>query len=130
MPANEGLWDFFEPQLRRRLTELEIGATIAERVRAALLELLPSGHPTMDAVARSLAVSTRTLQRRLRDEGTTYQAVLGETREALARHYLTSSQMPTAEISFLLGYEEPNSFYRAFRGWTGETPHAVRSANG
>jgi AraC-like DNA-binding protein len=123
---NEGLWDFFEPQLRKRLTELELGATVAERVRGALLELLPSGSPSMNAVARALAVSTRTLQRRLRDEGTTFQGVLSETRESLARHYLTSSGLTTSEISFLLGYEEPNSFYRAFRSWTGETPEAVR----
>ena len=101
---------------------------MAARVHGALLELLPSGHPTMDGVARALAVSTRTLQRRLREEGTSYRAVLGQTRESLARHYLTSSALSTAEISFLLGYEEPNSFYRAFRGWTGETPDAVRSA--
>ena len=127
--ANEGLWDFFEPQLRRRLAEMDRGASMGQRVRAALLELLPGGHPTMGSVARALAVSTRTLQRRLRQEGITFQVVLGETREALARHYLTQSSMTTAEISFLLGYEEPNSFYRAFRSWTGETPAAIRAAN-
>ncbi len=126
--ANEGLWKFFEPQLRQRLAELEVGSKVADRVQAALLELLPSGQPAMDAVARALAVSTRTLQRRLREEGTTYQEVLGGTREALARHYLSISALSTAEISFLLGYEEPNSFYRAFRRWTGRTPDAMRSA--
>lgn len=128
--ANEGLWDFFEPQLRTRLNELEVGTSTSERVRAALLELLPSGYPTMGAVARSLAVSSRTLQRRLRAEETTYQALLDETRESLARHYLTRSGLSTPEISFLLGYEEPNSFYRAFRSWTGTTPDAVRTATG
>ena len=81
----------------------------------------------MDAVARELAVSTRTLQRRLSDEGTTFQTVLGETRESLAKQYLAHSALSTGEIAFLLGYEEPNSFYRAFRGWTGETPDRVRA---
>lgn len=128
--ANEGLWDFFEPQLRTRLTELEVGTSTAERVRSVLLELLPAGDPTMGAVARALAVSSRTLQRRLRAEETTYQALLDKTRESLARHYLTRSGLSTAEISFLLGYEEPNSFYRAFRNWTGTTPDAVRTATG
>ena len=126
--ANERMWEFFEPQLRKRLSELDVGAAVADRVRGALFELLPSGNPTMGAVAKALAVSTRTLQRRLRGEGTTFQSVLGQVREELARHYLTSSGLSTTEISFLLGYEEPNSFYRAFRGWTGETPDAVRSA--
>ena len=125
--ANAGLWAFFEPQLRKRLAELEAGATMVARVRGALLELLPSGKPTMDAVARELAVSTRTLQRRLSDEGTTFQTVLGETRESLAKQYLAHSALSTGEIAFLLGYEEPNSFYRAFRSWTGETPDRVRA---
>ena len=51
-----------------------------------------------------------------------------ETREALARYYLASSSLSAAEISFLLGYDDPNSFYRAFHGWTGKTPDGVRSA--
>jgi AraC-like DNA-binding protein len=115
--ANERMWEFFEPELRRRLSELRDGAP----------ELLPAGDAGTTAVARELAVSTRTLQRRLREEGTTFQAELARTREALARHYLTSSSVTSGEISFLLGYEDPNSFYRAFRGWTGDTPARVRA---
>ena len=126
--ANHTLWEFFEPQLRKRLSELEVGAATSDRVKAALFELPPAGDSAMGSVARAMAVSTRTLQRRLRGEGTSFKAVLGSTREALARHYLSHSALTTMEISFLLGYEEPNSFYRAFRGWTGTTPDAVRSA--
>jgi AraC-like DNA-binding protein len=128
LTANEAMWEFFEPELRRRLSELETGSTMSERVRAVLLEMLPAGEASVEAVALRLMVSPRTLQRRLREEGTSYQAVLNETREALARHYLSSSSLPAAEISFLLGYEDPNSFYRAFHGWTGETPEGVRTA--
>ena len=98
-----------------------------ERVQAALLELLPAGDTSATAVARELAVSTRTLQRRLTEEGTTFQGVRERTREALARHYLTRSSVPPAEIGFLLGYGDPNSFYRAFRDWTGDTPARVRA---
>ena len=130
LTANEPMWDFFRPELRRRLSELDQDATVGDRVRASLLEALPAGEATMDAVARKLAVSTRTLQRRLSREGTTFQEVLAATRELLARHYLKSSQMPAAEISFLLGYEDPNSFYRAFHAWTGSTPETVRAASG
>ncbi|MEM1177140.1 MAG: AraC family transcriptional regulator [Acidobacteriota bacterium] len=128
LTANDAMWQFFEPELRRRLSELEVHASTAERVRASLLELLPSGEATLGAVARKLAVSTRTLQRRLQSEGEHFQAVLDGTREDLARHYLTRSSLSGAEISFLLGYEEPSSFFRAFQGWTGETPQALRSA--
>ncbi len=128
LTANEGLWSFFEPELRRRLAELEESATISERVASVLLELLPTGDATAEAVARKLAMSKRTLQRRLRGDGTSFQALLSTTRESLARHYLSRSQLPAAEISFLLGYEDPNSFYRAFHAWTGSTPEALRAA--
>ncbi len=128
LTANEAMWEFFEPELRRRLSELETGATTSERVHAVLLEMLPAGEASVEAVAQRLMVSPRTLQRRLREEGISYQAVLNQTREALARHYLSNSSLPAAEISFLLGYDDPNSFYRAFHGWTGETPEGVRTA--
>jgi AraC-like DNA-binding protein len=125
--ANEAMWNFFEPELRRRLEQLEAEATHAERVRAALLECLPSGRSSADEVARKLGMSKRTLQRRLQSEQESYQAILDHTREELARHYLGSSSMSGAEISFMLGYEDPNSFFRAFHTWTGETPETVRT---
>jgi AraC-like DNA-binding protein len=128
LTSNEPVWAAFEPELRQRLADLEADAPTSQRVRAALLEGLPSGLVAMDDVARKLALSKRTLQRRIEGEGTSYQAVLRETREALARHYLERTALPAAEISFLLGFEEPNSFHRAFRAWTGTTPHRVRSA--
>ena len=82
----------------------------------------------MEDVARKLVLSKRTLQRRIEAEGTSYQRILKETREALARHYLQKTELPAAEISFLLGFDEPNSFYRAFRTWSGTTPESVRHA--
>ncbi|WP_238006881.1 AraC family transcriptional regulator ligand-binding domain-containing protein [Dactylosporangium sp. AC04546] len=124
--ANEPMWALFEPELRRRLSAVDRDASTAERVRAALLELMPAGRATMPAVARALATSTRTLQRRLSAERTSFQAVLGATRTALAEHYLGRADLTPDQISFLLGYDDPKSFYRAFRGWTGTTPAAVR----
>jgi AraC-like DNA-binding protein len=70
------------------------------------------GAGTAQAVARELAVSTRTLQRRLHAERTSFQAVRTATRESLARHYLGQGRLSGAEIAFLLGYGEPTSFYR------------------
>jgi AraC-like DNA-binding protein len=121
------MWSMFEPELRRRLVELDIAAATAERMRWALIELLPSGRASVPAVASKLALSARTLQRRLRDEGTTFQRVLDDTRGDLARHYLGQTAMASAEISFLLGYEDPNSFARAFREWIGTTPEQYRA---
>jgi AraC-like DNA-binding protein len=128
LTANTKMWDFFEPDLQRRLSDLEETAKVADRVRAALLELLPGGPASMEAVSKRLGASTRALQRRLKNEGSNFQDVLNRTREELARHYLKSSRMTSAEISFLLGFEDPNSFFRAFHQWTGSTPEQARIA--
>lgn len=129
LTANHGMWSFFEPALRKRLHDLDRLSTMTQRVHSALLEALPAGDLAMDAVCRKLGVSTRTLQRRLREEGGSFQKTLDQVRQSLARHYLEHSAMTGAEISFLLGFEDPNSFVRAFQGWTGTTPQSVRAAS-
>lgn len=128
LTVNEGMWRVFEPDLRRRLSELDATATTAQRVRALLLELLPSNSASIEAVAERLAMSKRTLQRRLEDEGENFRALVNGTRESLARHYLENTAMSSGEIAFLLGFEDPNSFYRAFQDWTGQTPDSTRHA--
>ncbi len=128
LTANESTWELFRPDLRRRLKELDATATTSVRVSATLLELLPVGAGNVKAVSRSLLLSPRTLQRRLESEGVTFQGILNETRESLARHYLNKSSMTTTDIAFLLGYDEPSSFYRAFHSWTGLTPEHARLA--
>ena len=124
------MWDFFELELRRRLSETEAGTSLEERVRASVLEMLPAGAGSMGAVALDLAMSTRTLQRRLRVEGTTFRRILNATRRSLALHYVSESDLSAGEISFLLGYEDTRSFYRAFHAWTGKTPELARGASG
>ncbi|RDV00891.1 AraC family transcriptional regulator [Trinickia dinghuensis] len=124
--ANNAMWQIFEPDLRRRLDALSAEAGIVERVRAALLELIPGGVATVDDVARTLAISKRTLQRRLGDEGASFKAILADVRKRLAWHYLDRSDLPYSQIAFLLGYQDSNSFFRAFNEWTGMTPNAAR----
>ncbi|MCB9057481.1 MAG: AraC family transcriptional regulator ligand-binding domain-containing protein [Calditrichae bacterium] len=127
LTANHAMWTLLEPAFKQRMSDLAIDASFRERVRACLLETLASGHYSINYVASKLAVSNRTLQRRLNLEGTTFQKILDELREELARHYLSTTDYSSTEISFLLGYEEPNSFFRAFRTWTGQTPEIVRA---
>ena len=122
------MWRAFEPGLRQRLASLQSTASTQERVRAALLESLPSGRANIAEVSRRLGISARTLQRRLQAEDSGFNAVLASVREELARHYLASTELPCNEIAFLLGYEEPNSFFRAFHSWTGESPERHRQA--
>jgi AraC-like DNA-binding protein len=93
-----------------------------------LHECLPAGESSVNAVAGHLTMSPRTLQRQLQTEGTNFQAVLTGTRERLARRYLADRSLTTSQIAYLLAYGDTNSFYRAFRQWTGVTPEAARTS--
>lgn len=129
LTANPAMWAAFEPSLRQRLSDVTAQSTMAGRIRGWLNETIASGGSGIHEAARALGVSTRTLQRRLSDEGTSFQAELNAVREGLARHYLAHTKLSTAEIAFLLGYAEQNSFYRAFHEWTGSSPDRARQAD-
>ena len=109
----------------RRLTD---NSTIG-RVRRAVLEGLPSGKPSAQDVARALAVSPRTLQRKLQEDGTTYQAVLDAVRKELAQQYIRSGEYDLLEITYLTGFANPPAFSRAYKKWTGRTPGEDRTAD-
>ena len=124
---NDRMWDAFEPGLRRRMADADERRSIIDQVEAALFELLPSGRAQIGDVARELGLGARTLQRRLATEDTSWLEVLNTTRERLARHYLRTTRMSPAEVGFLLGFEDPNSLFRAFQRWTGTTPESWRA---
>lgn len=124
---NDAMWDTFEPTLQRRMAQASEARTTSSQVEGALFELLPSGRTELKDVAKELGVGTRTLQRRLAAEDTTWLTVLSHTRERLARHYLKTTELSPAEVSFLLGFEDPNSLFRAFHRWTGTTPESWRA---
>ena len=127
--AKPAMLDALDPILRAQLADLDRNASSAERARAALIELLPSGRSSLNDVADHLATSNRTLQRRLEREATTYQTVLDATRMELARDYLRNQDLSETQIAFLLGYADSTSFRRAFRKWTGTTPRRTRPHN-
>jgi AraC-like DNA-binding protein len=81
----------------------------------------------MRTVARQLAMSGRTLQRRLAAEGVSYQQLLDDTRKEAAGRLLIESTLAIAEVAYLVGYSEPAPFHRAFRRWYGVTPEAFRN---
>lgn len=126
LTENSAMWAAFEPGLQKRLASLDDQANMTDRVKGVLLEMLPAGVSSIDAVAQRLAVSKRSLQRHLGDESVSFQDVLSQVRQALAQHYLINSTISPGEISWLLGFQESNSFIRAFRSWTGTTPGAYR----
>lgn len=94
-----------------------------ERAVRTMLEL---GAPRIENVAQSLGVSVRTLQRRLVEEGTSFQDVVEQTRERLARQYAQRGDLSSAQMAFLLGYADVTSFLRAFKRWMGTSPQEFR----
>ncbi len=126
LTKNTKMWEQFESSLQKRLSDLDNHASATQRTKSVLLELLPSGQGNMKLTAKRLAVSTRTLQRHLHNEGTSFKKVLKDTRLELALHYLKNSKMSATQISFLLGFEDTNSFNRAFNTWTGVRPRQFR----
>lgn len=106
------------------------GARISEKVRAELISRLPAGEPARGDVAAVLNLSEKTLQRRLRDEDTSYQQILDETRNELAKQYLSERQLSVCDVTFRLGFSDQSSFTRAFKRWTGVSPGEFRNARG
>ncbi len=107
-----------EAELTSRLSRLDQNAHTAQQTRAMILNLLPAGVISIELVSSRLSLSVRSLQRKLKAEGTTFQAILDDTRGNLAQVYLNDG-LSAEEISHLLAYRDPGSFYRAFNEWTG-----------
>lgn len=126
---NTKLLAYYERDLQRKLDAQDKDTPTTDRLRIKLQKMLPSGKHTADDACRRLGLSKRTLQRQLTSEGTTYQAVLDATRSDLSLHYLRKHDMSVEEVSYLLAYRDPNSFYRAFQSWTGMTPAQARTTN-
>jgi AraC-like DNA-binding protein len=119
---NAELLAMLAPQFEEELKQESKDEQFAERVRVAIQQKLTGRRPTIDDIADALHVSPRTLRRRLQDEGSSFQRVLDEARHQLARHYLNNSFLELNEAAYLLGYEDGNSFVRAFRTWEGVPP--------
>ena len=126
--ADAELADYFGTKLHQAAQFEPDEPEVINQVRMAIQHALATGKPTADRVARNLAMSPRTLQRRLREHDVGYAQLLEQTRRGLAEHYLTDRTLTLAEVAYLCGYEEQTSFFRAFRQWTGETPTARRAA--
>jgi len=100
--------------------------TLIAQVRRQLATTLQN-EAQIEEIAQRLGLTARSLQRRLKDEGTSFQAVREDVRRELASRYLDDN-LSFAEISFLLGFSEPSAFFRAFKRWTGLTPQESRQA--
>ncbi|TPR41532.1 AraC family transcriptional regulator [Apilactobacillus micheneri] len=118
---NENMIKFLEPILYKNLNDFETDNSYKSHVQTTLINLLPAGKCAIEDVGDKLNISTRTLQRALKKEHTTFREQLNHTRKILAENYLQNTNMSSSDIAFLLGYQEINSFLRAFTVWTGKT---------
>ncbi|HVJ08483.1 MAG TPA: AraC family transcriptional regulator [Acidisarcina sp.] len=119
---NAELLEMLAPQFEKELKLRSGNDSFTELVRGAIQERFTGSRPTIEEVARGLHMSSRTLQRRLQEVGSSFKHVLDEARHQMARYYLTNSVLELNEAAYLLGYEDANSFARAFRSWEGMPP--------
>jgi AraC-like DNA-binding protein len=124
---NPELFATVAPQLEAELKQALAAPATSERVKGILKPLLAGRRPGIEDVAKELGMSARTLQRRLGEDGVTFQQLMQEARRELARHYLLHSSLELNETAYLLGYEDAHSFFRAFHGWEGSPPGEWRA---
>ncbi len=122
-PALESLLEDVVQQGVRRLPQ---AGDMSTRVRQMVGLLLPRGPVTLESVSRRLGVGPRTLQRQLREEDTTWRALLDDVRRELACLQMTRPDLAVADVALGLGFSEPASFHRAFKRWTGMSPAKYR----
>jgi AraC-like DNA-binding protein len=124
---NAELLAMVAPQLEAELRQQLAEKNLREHVKGVLKRVIAGQRPVIRDVAREIGMSTRTLQRRLTEDGITFQQLLEEARRELARHYLLHSSLELNETAYLLGYEDANSFFRAFHAWEGTSPGQWRA---
>ena len=127
---NEELLAAIGPQLESELQSRTTSESVKEQVKRSLRRLLAGRRPSLQDVAQELGLSARTLQRRLTGADITFQKLVEDTRRELARHYLKQQAMELSEAAFLLGFEDANSFFRAFQDWEGTSPGEWRNRFG
>jgi AraC-like DNA-binding protein len=125
--CNEELVKILDHQVESVLQAHLTAQSVSAQVRQALRHSIAGNRPSREEVAKHLHLSLRTLQRRLQEAGVTFQELVQETRSTLARQYLTDQKLELSEVAFLVGYEDPNSFIRAFLDWDGTSPGAWRN---
>ncbi len=126
--ANDELARINDEQVETYLASF-LPVSTAREVVGKIVERLPDGPPSQKQIAEALHVSNRTLQRKLKDEGTSFIDLLQDTRLQLAQKYLAQPQRSVVEVAYLLGFSEPSTFSRAFKRWTGQAPVDYRQSH-
>lgn len=123
-----GLISLLEQHADRLLAQLPQQTEIVEQVRKAIAGALNDGEPDIKRISAQLCCSTRTLQRRLGEAGTSFRKELNLVRYELAQSYMRDPRLQLTDVAMLLGYSEHSAFTRAFKEWSGKPPQAVRES--
>jgi len=116
-----------EAHAETMLEGLGAAQVTSQKVTRSIMKELEGGDPSLATVARRMALSPRTLQRRLADEQTTFADVLDQTRRHVAQAYINDRGLALTEVAYLLGFSEQSAFTRAFQRWFGMPPSQFRT---
>lgn len=126
--ADERLFELMVRQCDAMMREREFQPDIILHIKEEILSFLAEGQVTIGFMARRLAMSERSLQRRLADRGTTFNDLMDETRREYSDRLLRETDLPLSEISYRLGFSAPSAYSRSALRWYGKTPSAAREA--
>jgi len=124
--ADPGLCAVLDRHAEALMAKYPVNDTLVERVRTIIKNELRGGNASLEWIAHNLSMSGRTLQRKLREHGTSHQELLDQMRRDLAMRYLAEPEMAICEVAYLLGFSESSALHRAFKRWTGQTPNEFR----
>jgi len=125
--ANASLFPVFEQHAQDLLAPLQPKTRFSDVVKTEIVKCLVGQEPSLSHIAMTLGVGIRNIQKKLKEEGKSFQQLLDEARKELAIKHLKQPYSSTTDIAYLLGYSEPSVFYRSFKKWTGQTPSAFRA---
>ncbi|MCX4029816.1 AraC family transcriptional regulator ligand-binding domain-containing protein [Endozoicomonas sp. SM1973] len=117
LTANQGLLDLLDDPLIKKLDIQSGQVSISQQVKQVLVNIITGQKPSLERVAGELAMSPRSLQRKLKEEGNTFNNLLIDVRKELASYYMKHKKLQKSEVAYLLGFDSVNSFYRAYQKW-------------
>ena len=124
--SNNVMWEFIRPELDRRKLEIESSKQLGDNIQALLIKKIPSGKFGIDDIAENLNISRRTLQRNLKNLNTSFNDQVKYARQTLVDPFMKDESLSLIDISYLLGYADPESFSRAFKTWYKKSPSIYR----
>jgi AraC-like DNA-binding protein len=128
LKTNSRLAELLDGYARELLGKLSVRGSFCDRVRERICVELPRGDASLRRTASGLGLSPRTLQRRLRQEGTSHEVLLDELRSNLSQEYLRQPDLGTEDVALMLGFSDSRAFRRAFKRWAGMSPSEFRAS--